>query len=138
MSGGKEAFWFVARCRSYPILAPPRECREVRMKIVVYGPEQRVGVLEGERVIDANSAAAKLARESLGEALPAAYAAVMAPANLHDFILAGQRALETTQHALEYLAKQAPDERGIDGEPLVHAASAVKLHAPLASRAVRL
>ena len=60
------------------------------MKIVVFGPQQRVGALLGEQVIDLNRANPAIA------------------ANLRRFIEAGQRGLDDAQRAVD-TASSAPD-----------------------------
>src|SRR3990172_6302341 len=101
------------------------------MKIVVYGPEHRVGYLDGTRVIDVNGAYAKYARETQNEPLPAAMASAMAPATLQEFIEAGPRAIESTEKAVEYLKTKAQDELSPGGHQLIVSADSVRLHAPL-------
>lgn len=80
---------------------------EARMKIVVFGPERRVGGLIGERIVDLNHADPQL------------------PARLLNFIEAGPSAIERAQRVLD----QAPSAA-------VHNASAVKLHAPWPERRI--
>ena len=84
------------------------------MKIVVYGPERRVGALAGDRVIDLNRAAAQL------------------PARLLNFIEAGKPALDGAAQASEKFAK-APT-----GDGIVHALGSVQLSRALAGTAYRL
>jgi len=62
------------------------------MKIVVFGPDRRVGLWQGDRVIDVNKAVAT----HLG-----ADKAARAPANLLAYIEAGQEALDLTRAAAE-------------------------------------
>jgi 2-keto-4-pentenoate hydratase/2-oxohepta-3-ene-1,7-dioic acid hydratase in catechol pathway len=108
------------------------------LKVVVYGPERRVGILTGEEVIDIEGAYAKFAREVQNHPVPSAVAAASTPANLEHFIQLGDPALEASNEALEYLTQRAGDHLGILGEPLIHAVSGTKLHAPLAHRGVKL
>src|SRR5262245_9927030 len=108
------------------------------MKIVVFGPDRRVGALQGGQVIDLNAAYAKFARETQDEPLPQAMAAAMAPANLQEFIEAGPRAIESATRAIEYVTKRAGDRHGLKGEPLLHDAGSVKIHAPLPSNSTRI
>ncbi|HEY7466508.1 MAG TPA: fumarylacetoacetate hydrolase family protein [Dehalococcoidia bacterium] len=108
------------------------------MKVVVYGPERRVGILDGENVIDAELAYAKLAREVQDLPVPYAAAAATAPANLEYFIQLGDKALEGAQQAVEYVMKRAGDRLGPRGEATVVAVDDTKLHAPLAHRGVKL
>ncbi len=95
------------------------------MKIVVFGPQQRVGLLEGDRVIDLNRALATYLREQGGDTKAEEQAAVRLPSRLEAFIALGPAALEDARRAIEHLAKAGGNGRGI-----VHRANAVKLHAP--------
>jgi 2-keto-4-pentenoate hydratase/2-oxohepta-3-ene-1,7-dioic acid hydratase in catechol pathway len=108
------------------------------MKIVVYGPLRRVGVLDDRRVVDAHGAYATYAREVLGEAMPYVLAAAMAPSDLGEFINAGSRAIQSLHEALDYLANAGHDKLGPNGEALIVPADETKLHPPLASRASRI
>lgn len=108
------------------------------MKVVVFGPEQRVGALQNDHVFDLHAAYAKYARETEDEPLPYALAAAIVPSSLLAFIEAGPRALENAQKAIDYLLNKAYDQRGLRGEPLVYALAEVKLHAPLPSRGSRI
>lgn len=105
------------------------------MKLVVYGPQKRLGIVRDDRVIDASGAFAKYAVEVMGERLPYEVAAATVPDELGQFIEAGERALDGASRAVEYLTRQAADHRGVRGETIVELLSAVKLHAPYAKRA---
>ena len=108
------------------------------MRIVVFGPERRVGALQGDNVIDLNAAYAKLAREAQDDHAPYASAAANSPADLEEFILAGDRALAGAQAAVEYLTTRAGDHLGPRGETVVTPVASTRLHAPLAHRGVKL
>jgi acylpyruvate hydrolase len=108
------------------------------MKVVVYGPAYRVGILSGEDIIDAEGSYAKFAREVNDHPVPDAVAKATAPANLEHFIRLGNQAIEGAQLSLEYLTQRAGDHLGLHGERLVIPASETKLHAPLAHRGVKL
>ena len=82
------------------------------MKIVVFGPEKRVGALAGDRVIDLNRAAAQL------------------PARLLNFIEAGKPALDGATLAIDKHGKSSP------GDGVVHALNQVQLHAPWPERRI--
>ena len=105
------------------------------MKLVVYGPHRRLGVVHDERVIDASGAFAKYAVEVMGERLPYDVAAATVPEELGRFIEASERAIEGATRAVEYLTRTAGDHRGVNGEALVTTEAATKLHAPYARRA---
>jgi acylpyruvate hydrolase len=107
------------------------------MKVVVYGPDERVGALIDDNIIDLNLAYAKYAREAQDEPLPNAMASAMAPANLADFIAGGPRAIESAEIALDHL-KRTGDYEGLRGEKLRLEAKDVRLHPPLVSRGTRI
>jgi 2-keto-4-pentenoate hydratase/2-oxohepta-3-ene-1,7-dioic acid hydratase in catechol pathway len=104
------------------------------LKIVVFGPRRRTGVLLGEEVVDISLAAAKRLAERDGEPDPLRMADALAPSGLGRFIEGGARALETVEAALEHLGNAA-DRDGPGGAPIVFAAAEVTLHAPRADRA---
>jgi len=100
------------------------------MKIVVYGPERRVGVLRDGSVVDACYAFAKYLRETVGERYPLEHAQAITPSDLARFIEGGKRALDNTQKALDHLFGKAADRDGIRGEKIVYQPNEAKLHAP--------
>jgi acylpyruvate hydrolase len=104
------------------------------MKIVVFGPERRVGALVGEKVLDLNRGMASHLQER-GESKAEDQAAMRLPSRLLTFIESGASGLENAQRVIEQFAKVAPnDERG---EPkIVHNANDVKLHAPWPERRI--
>ncbi|HEY2919010.1 MAG TPA: FAA hydrolase family protein, partial [Candidatus Binatia bacterium] len=75
------------------------------MKIAVFGPEQRVGALEGERVIDLNGAFASYLREQRGDTDWRAHADTRIPSRLEAFISVGQAAIDDAQRAIQHVAK---------------------------------
>jgi 2-keto-4-pentenoate hydratase/2-oxohepta-3-ene-1,7-dioic acid hydratase in catechol pathway len=82
------------------------------MKIVIFGPEKRVGAIVGDRVIDLNRANAQL------------------PARLLSFIEAGAPALDLARRVVEQFANA-------DGyNQTVHPLNGVKLHAPWPERRI--
>ena len=101
------------------------------MKIVVYGPERRVGALVGDQVVDLNRAYAKYLTEKQGEGRAAAQAAAVVPADLQGLVESGARGLEGAQQALDYLNSGAQDKTAPDGATIVRALSAVKLQPPV-------
>lgn len=107
------------------------------MRLVVYGPGRRLGVLEGDQVVDVNGAYAKYLAEAQDEPFPYELAGVIVPGELGAFITSGERALEGVTRAVEHLTRRASDQTGLRGERLVEPIAGVKLHAPLARR-VRL
>jgi acylpyruvate hydrolase len=104
------------------------------MKIVVFGPERRVGALVGERVIDLNRGMARQLQEQ-GESKSEEQAAARLPARLLTFIESGAAGLENAQRVIDQFANRAPgDERG--DSKVLHNASDVKLHAPWPERRI--
>lgn len=99
------------------------------MKIVVFGPERRVGLWEGDRVVDANAAAADYLSTRMNRAEAVAKAAQDAPADLARFIAGGQPALELARLAAAHV-KDAGDAA------LVQPLASVELHAPWPGRRV--
>jgi 2-keto-4-pentenoate hydratase/2-oxohepta-3-ene-1,7-dioic acid hydratase in catechol pathway len=83
------------------------------MKIVVFGPEQRVGAVVNDRVIDLSRASAQL------------------PSRLLTFIEAGAPALAEAKRLVDQLGKSMPT-----GDGVVQALNAVKLHAPWPERRI--
>jgi 2-keto-4-pentenoate hydratase/2-oxohepta-3-ene-1,7-dioic acid hydratase in catechol pathway len=102
------------------------------MKIVVFGPAKRTGVLHQNNVVDLSYAVAKYLREKQNEANAIEMAEGIAPSNLARLIEGGQRALDTTQKALDHLFGQAHDQLGPNGERIVRPVSdpMMKIHAP--------
>jgi hypothetical protein len=76
------------------------------MKIVVFGPERRLGALAADRVIDLNRGFARYLQYR-GDRHPNEQAAKLLPAQLRSFIEGGAAALENAQQAIEYLANRA-------------------------------
>src|SRR5258708_2315355 len=74
------------------------------MRIVVFGPERRVGAWEGDRIVDLQRADARL----------------------EAFIASGERGIETARRAIA--------RAGDGGDGIVHARSDVRLHAPAVRR----
>ena len=100
------------------------------MKIAVFGPNRRVGVVVGDDVVDVNGAYAKYLTERTDSVRPAARAAHEVPAELNSFIEQGDDALAGANTALDFLSEDS-DKTGVDGEQLVFALNAVTLHAPI-------
>jgi 2-keto-4-pentenoate hydratase/2-oxohepta-3-ene-1,7-dioic acid hydratase in catechol pathway len=100
------------------------------VKIVVFGPFKRTGVLHGETVVDLSYAYAKYLRERTNEPHPLEMADVVVPSELARLIEGGSHALDAVQTSLDYLFGQAQDKLGPRGETLVHRTAEVRLHAP--------
>ncbi|MEV7739739.1 fumarylacetoacetate hydrolase family protein [Streptomyces sp. NPDC088921] len=102
-----------------------------KMKVAVFGPDRRVGVVHENTVVDINGAYAKYVAETTDAARPLVEAAAAVPAQLNAFIEEGARALDGARAALEYLTDKAQDVRGVAGEQLRFELDEVKLHAPI-------
>ena len=96
------------------------------MKLVVYGPQKRLGAVEGESVIDLNLACASYLA-SQGHPLPFATADASVPCELGAFIEAEQRGIDTAERAIDHA-------KGSDDPSIVSPLSKTKLHAPYARR----
>ncbi len=105
------------------------------MKIVVFGPDRRTGVLRGDDVVDISGAFAKLVHERDGERHPVELARALVPADIERFIAGGDRTLDHARAALDHLFGDAQDRDGANGEQLIYQSQSVKLHAPRANRA---
>ncbi len=104
------------------------------MKIVVFGPERRVGALVGERIIDLNRGMARHLHER-GESRAEEQAAMLLPPRLLTFIESGAPALENAQRVIDQFTGMAPgDDRG--APRIVHNAADIKLHAPWPERRI--
>lgn len=103
------------------------------MKIVIYGPEKRTGILRDGAVVDASLACAKHLRERDGTTNAVALAAALVPADLEQFIEGGASVLEHATAAVDYLFGGAADRQGPRGETIIHDADTVTLHAPRVS-----
>ena len=101
------------------------------MKIVVYGPDRRTGVLRDETVVDASFAYAKYLAERQGERHSQQLAQAMVPPDLAHFIEGGARTLDNTQKAIDYLFSEVQHQQGTRGEKIIHVSSEVILHAPV-------
>jgi acylpyruvate hydrolase len=100
------------------------------MKIVVFGPERRTGVLRDDKIVDISGAYAKYLRERESERHPVELAAALVPAELGSFIDGGKRALDNAATALDHLFGSVQDRNGARGEQIIHANGTVALHAP--------
>jgi 2-keto-4-pentenoate hydratase/2-oxohepta-3-ene-1,7-dioic acid hydratase in catechol pathway len=98
------------------------------MKVAVFGPGHRVGIVEDGFVIDISAAYAKYLSDT-PDATTSDVTAV--PATLNEFIAAGDAAIEGARAALEYLSAASDDIRGVDGEQLRFALGEVVLQPPI-------
>ncbi len=115
------------------------------MKLVVYGPNRKLGLVRGEQdldiqlitsqVIDISGAYAKYLADTQNQSQPYEAAAAVVPDELGKFIEAGDRAIEGAEQAVEHLFNRAANQLGPRQEKLVDSLESVKLHAPYAQRA---
>jgi len=104
------------------------------MKIVVFGPERRVGALIGERIIDLNRGMARHLHKR-GESRAEEQAAIRLPPRLLTFIESGAPGLENAQRVIDqFTGMAAGDDRG--APRIVHNADHLKLHAPWPERRI--
>ena len=107
------------------------EKRGLVLKIVVFGPERRVGAIHDDKlIVDLSSAHAKLLRERDDERHATELAAALVPADLCRFIERGDAALDAASSSIEHLFERAHDRLGPHGETIVYPIDAVRLHAP--------
>ena len=97
------------------------------MRIVVFGAQRRVGLLDGDSVVDVNNAVAAHFATTMGQAAATAKAEFLAPPDLARFIAAGDDALELARTAARHV-------KGSSDGSVVLPASLAKLHAPWAGR----
>jgi acylpyruvate hydrolase len=106
----------------------------IAMRIVVFGPEQRVGAWEGEHIVDLNWAMNWYLAEQ-GEAEPAHKAASRLPARLPALIDGGPEALAEAQRVVAAVSAATFHAR-YRGVPVAHRASEVQLRAPWPGRRI--
>ena len=99
------------------------------MKIVLFGPERRIGAWQNDKVIDLNRALANYLRDQRGETNAQARADEKIPLRLERFIALGKAAIEDAQRAIEHATKYG-------AEGVVHDVKSVKLHAPWPERRI--
>jgi 2-keto-4-pentenoate hydratase/2-oxohepta-3-ene-1,7-dioic acid hydratase in catechol pathway len=99
------------------------------MKIVVFGFQHRVGLWEGDTVVDINNAAADYLSTQMDPTAAIARAAFMAPPDLASFIAAGDEALDLARRAADHV-------KGSDDGSLVLPYSLVRLRAPWVGRRI--
>ena len=100
------------------------------MKVAVFGPDRRVGLIRDSELIDINLAYAKFLKET-GVARWSDWSCAHAPADLGSFVAEGQRALDSAEQAVAYLDTSAQDATGPAGTPVRHSLGDVRLHPPI-------
>jgi acylpyruvate hydrolase len=96
------------------------------MKVAVFGPDRRVGIVEDDTLVDISAAYASYLARADGTGSPSDV-----PATLNAFIAAGESALDGVRAALDHLSAQPDEVTGVDGEPLRYRLSEVTLHPPI-------
>ncbi len=103
------------------------------MKIAIFGPSRRVGVVVDNGIVDINGAYARYLVDVERSLRPKAKAAHEVPADLNSFIEQGDDALAGARAALDHLA-ESNDKTGVDGEQLVFDPNSTTVHAPIDGR----
>jgi 2-keto-4-pentenoate hydratase/2-oxohepta-3-ene-1,7-dioic acid hydratase in catechol pathway len=105
------------------------------MKLVTFQNslgQSRVGaVTNGNQIVDLNSAYALYLRDVQHEGACSRLADAMVPSNMRVLFEGGDTSLEAARSALEHAASLRDDTRGVSGEPVRYAATAVRLKAPI-------
>jgi 2-keto-4-pentenoate hydratase/2-oxohepta-3-ene-1,7-dioic acid hydratase in catechol pathway len=104
------------------------------MRIVIFGPERRLGALTGDCVIDLNRGFGRYLQEH-GDRNPNEHAAERLPPDLKSFIEGGPLALENAQQVIDHFNGMRCDDGG-ELSNVVHSCSRVKLHAPWPERRI--
>ncbi len=100
------------------------------MKIAVYGPTKRLGLLVNGRIADMRDSCALYLQNA--EHDPTAYwmADALVGDNLSSILNGGEKALETESKVEEYM-RSSSETIGINSEPLLFDPQAVKLWPPI-------
>ena len=104
------------------------------MKFVVYGYGRRLGLLDNGQVTDVTGMVAKYLYERQDELQPFPMAEALTPPDLESFIEGGERSLDFTRKAAEYLFSSAGSLKGLGGGDIVFDADKLHLHAPKPAR----
>ncbi len=104
------------------------------MKFVVYGALGRLGLLRSDQVCDVAGMTAKYLLEKQNEPRPLPMAEALTPSDLEAFIEGGDRALDMTRKAVEYLFGEAGSRAGVGGEKITFDADKIRLRAPKPGR----
>jgi len=83
------------------------------MRIVVFGPDKRIGALQGNRIVDLKHGMSEYLRQR-GESNPEQKAAERVPARLLAFIERGAPAIEDSQRVLEHCSGVGDRENQLD------------------------
>ncbi len=100
------------------------------MRIVVFGPEKRVGALHGNRVIDLNYGMREYLRVH-GGSNPESAAAVRLPARLLTFIERGAAGIEDARRVIDHFSSAATTHPDV-----IYNLAEIRLHAPWPGRRI--
>src|ERR1700675_2357367 len=105
------------------------------MKLVTFENsvrQLRIGAMAGNnRVVDLNAAYALYLRDVRHEEACARLADAVVPSNMRALFEGGDTSLDAAQIAFEHALNQRDRETGVNGEPMIYAASDVRLKAPI-------
>jgi 2-keto-4-pentenoate hydratase/2-oxohepta-3-ene-1,7-dioic acid hydratase in catechol pathway len=107
------------------------------MKLVTFsvktmvGSVERIGVLQGQQIIDLHGVYASYLREVRGTYRWREMAQAILPADMLKFIEGGEMVMEAAQSALDYLERIGRSAEGEGGERHVYQLSEIRLMAPI-------
>jgi 2-keto-4-pentenoate hydratase/2-oxohepta-3-ene-1,7-dioic acid hydratase in catechol pathway len=105
------------------------------MKLVVYSPKNRVGLLVQNRVVDLAGACALYLGIVKQEPRPDEMAAVLVGEDFRGFLAGGDRALETASTVNEYIMEEKREEldpiTSVEGEKIILDANGIKFRSPI-------
>ena len=108
------------------------------MKLVCFNHPPRIGaVVDGDHVIDLNLAYAAYADQEERDLRPYAKADAFLPANLAEFLTAGQSAIDAAKRVIAYVEAN-PSVDGPSGERIIQPMDQLKIGAPLPSLSSRI
>ncbi|MEM1578442.1 MAG: fumarylacetoacetate hydrolase family protein [Archaeoglobaceae archaeon] len=95
--------------------------------------EERIGLVEGNKILDLTLAYAAYLREVHGESRPIKVASAIIPSNMIDFLDRGNKAMEEAGKARDFVLKKIENGREIriSGKRVVYDLTKVKLKAPI-------
>src|SRR4051794_30944166 len=102
------------------------------MKVAVFGPARRVGIVHEGFVVDASAAYDKYVAETTDPARPDMRASATVPSELNAFIEEGAGAIGGARAALKHLFSHADSDLGVEGQQIRFPLDQVALHPPVA------
>lgn len=105
------------------------------MKVAVFGPARRVGIVHQGFLVDAKAAYDKYVAETSDPGRPGTDTSSAVPAELNAFIEEGARAIGGARAAVEHLFSHADSDLGVDGQQIRFPLDQVVLHPPVAGAA---